>query len=159
MGGVRGGSDILLKVHPMSNHLPKTGEILPPEPQTSSAPLKGEGGPNSKVGRRTRAALDALVSGEADTITIAAQIAGMSREQLSRNLKKPHVLDHLDALRKAKRTLAVVRAETELDRLTRGGRSEYVRLEAASRTLERADRLDALVGRGGGQITISIDLG
>lgn len=144
----------------MTNVPALSGEILAPATvPTAPLPAKGEGGPNAKVGRKTRVALDALVSGAADTITEAAAHAGMTREQLSRNLKKPHVSAYLTQLREAKRSLSVTRAEAELDRLTTGARSEYVRLEAAKHTIDRYDRLNDLIGRGATSVHFHIDLG
>lgn len=137
-----------------------SGEILAPaSAPTPSVPAEPKDGAPGKVGRKTRLALDALVSGAADTVPEAATIAGMSREQLSRNLRKPHVSAYLAQLRNDKRTLAVTRAEAEVDRLTTGARSEYVRLEAAKHTIDRYDKLNDLIGRGATSVHFHIDLG
>jgi hypothetical protein len=43
------------------------------------------------ISKKIRAAIDAMVSGDAKTITDAAEKAGLSREHLSRELGKPHI--------------------------------------------------------------------
>jgi len=47
------------------------------------------------ISAKVRAAIDAMVAGDAKTITDAAALAGISREHLSRELSKPHVTEHL----------------------------------------------------------------
>jgi hypothetical protein len=44
-----------------------------------------------RISKKVKAAIDALVSGDAKSITRAAKIAGLSREHLSRELGLPHV--------------------------------------------------------------------
>ncbi|WP_377830322.1 hypothetical protein ACFKHW_17330 [Bradyrhizobium lupini] len=43
------------------------------------------------ISKKIRAAIDAMVSGDAKTITDAAEKAGISREHLSRELGRPHI--------------------------------------------------------------------
>jgi len=58
-----------------------------------------------RISAKVRAAIDAMVAGDAKTITDAADRAGLSREHLSREISKPHVTEHLR--QKIKRSLAV----------------------------------------------------
>ena len=47
------------------------------------------------IPKKIRAAIEALVSGQARTVTAAAEIAGLSREHLSRRLGEPRIAEHL----------------------------------------------------------------
>jgi hypothetical protein len=60
------------------------------------------------ISKKVRVAIDALVAGDVNTVTVAAEKAGPSYENLSRELGRPHVAEHLD--RKVKRSLAVATA-------------------------------------------------
>lgn len=60
------------------------------------------------ISKKVRAAIDALVVGDAKTVTAAADKAGLSREHLSRELSKPHVTEHLR--HRVARSLAVASA-------------------------------------------------
>lgn len=136
-------------------------EVLPPlpaeKPKHENA-LDPHHGNRPYISRKTEAALLAIVSGECSTITQAAEKAGMAREQLQRNLKKPHVLARLDELRKQALGTRGAMAEARLDSLTRGARSEYVQLEAAKALLNHESTVKGLGGPAGG-VTIKIDLG
>lgn len=57
------------------------------------------------ISKRVKAAIEALTSGEAKTVTAAAEVAGLSREHLSRELGKPHVAEALRG--KTLRNLAI----------------------------------------------------
>jgi phage terminase small subunit len=48
-----------------------------------------------RITKKIRAAVDALVHGDAKSITEAAEKAGLSRSHLSRELGKPHITAHL----------------------------------------------------------------
>lgn len=48
-----------------------------------------------RITKKIRAAVDALVHGDAKSITEAAEQAGLSRSHLSRELGKPHITAHL----------------------------------------------------------------
>jgi hypothetical protein len=61
-----------------------------------------------RISKKIRAAIDAMVAGEAKTITEAAAVAGCSREHLSRELGKPHVNELLRG--KVLRNLALASA-------------------------------------------------
>ncbi|WP_441267987.1 hypothetical protein AB7G19_17125 [Bradyrhizobium sp. 215_C5_N1_1] len=67
------------------------------------------------ISARVRAAIDAMVTGDARTITDAADQAGLSREHLSRELSKPHITEHLR--QKIKRSLAVGAARASATKL------------------------------------------
>ena len=86
------------------------------------------------VPKKVRAACDALVSGDAKTITAAAEIAGLSREYLSRQFGKPHVVDFLRA--KAARTVAIAagRASARVTALIDAD-SEHVSFDASKHVL------------------------
>lgn len=43
------------------------------------------------ISAKVRAAIDAMVDGSAKDITAAAEVAGLSREHLSRQLNRPHI--------------------------------------------------------------------
>ena len=58
-----------------------------------------------RVTKRIRAAIDAMVFGEAQNITQAAKVAGLSREHLSKELNRPHISAFLQD--KVRRNLAV----------------------------------------------------
>jgi hypothetical protein len=51
--------------------------------------------PAKRISKKVRAGIEALVNGEAKTITAAAEKAGLARENLSRALSLPHVAKHL----------------------------------------------------------------
>jgi hypothetical protein len=57
------------------------------------------------ISRKVRAAIDALVTGRAKTNTAAAEMAGLSREHLSRELSRPHIAQFLQD--KVSRSLAL----------------------------------------------------
>jgi hypothetical protein len=65
----------------------------------------GQSEKRKPVSRKVRAAVDAMVSGNAKTITAAAEAAGVSREHLSRELSKPHIAQFLQD--KVSRSLAL----------------------------------------------------
>jgi hypothetical protein len=131
--------------------------LNPSKPLRKAPPMDA----NTKVGAKTERALLALASGAAKTQTAAAKLAGMSREQLQRNLGKVHVAARLDQLLRAAMRTDAVAAQNTVRSLTKSARSEFVRLQASQDTLDRAgyspDAL-AAVGRGSG-VKITIDLG
>jgi hypothetical protein len=57
----------------MSNNVPALPSVEPDKPK--------------RISKRIRAAIDALTSGEAASVTAAAKVAGLSREHLSRELE------------------------------------------------------------------------
>jgi hypothetical protein len=89
---------------------------------------------NRPVPKKVRAACDALVSGDAKTITAAAEKAGLTREYLSRQFGKQHVVDFLRA--KAARTVAIAagRASARVAELI-NAESEHVSFDASKHVL------------------------
>ncbi|HEV2159565.1 hypothetical protein [Bradyrhizobium sp.] len=86
------------------------------------------------ISAKVRAAIDAMVAGDARTITDAAVKAGISREHLSRELSKPHVTEHLR--QKIKRSLAVGAARAGATKLALlDSPNEMVRDRASSYVL------------------------
>lgn len=104
------------------------------------------------ISKKIRAAIDAMVSGEAKTITDAAEKAGLSREHLSRELGRPHIAKLLQE--KVARNLALSSARagaTKIDLLASA--NDMVRDRASSWLLELAGHSpNAAAGnhRGGG---------
>jgi hypothetical protein len=89
---------------------------------------------NRPVPKKVRAACDALVSGDAKTITAAAEKAGLSREYLSRQFSKSHVVEFLRS--KAARTVAIAagRASARVTELIDAS-SEHVSFDASKHVL------------------------
>lgn len=86
------------------------------------------------ISKKVRAAIDLMEAGNAKTITDAAAQVGLSREHLSRELAKPHVVEFMH--QKARRNLAnaALRASnTKVDLLD--AESERVRDMASSYVL------------------------
>jgi hypothetical protein len=93
---------------------------------TATAPDKPR-----RITHKVRAAIAAMVSGDVKTITDAAAKVGMSREQLSRRLSEPHVIEFMH--QKVRRSLALAAARagtTKVDLLDCD--SLHVRNEASS---------------------------
>jgi hypothetical protein len=63
---------------------------LTQNPPTTAAPA-----PQKCISKKIRTAIDAMVAGDAKTITDPASAAGLSREHLSRELSEPHLTEHL----------------------------------------------------------------
>ena len=111
-----------------------------------------------KVGGKLRRALMVLVT-QGGTITDAANATGIARESLSRALQKPHVLQELDALRRLHYSVRGAQAGKVIEHLMKNARSEYVRLEAAKDTLDRAGDTKSVTGGGTPTaVQINIDL-
>jgi hypothetical protein len=96
----------------------------------------------------------ALASGDADTITSAASLAGISHQALSQALRKPAVLAFLNARMSEQRVMDRLQARRVLRFLASSARSQYVSLEAA----KHMDR-DEAQSIGAAGISIRIDLG
>src|ERR1700722_16368322 len=86
------------------------------------------------IPKKVRQACDAIVSGDEKTITAAAAKVGLSREYLSRQLGKPHVVEFLRA--KAARTVALAagRASARVTELMDAA-SEHVSFDASRHVL------------------------
>jgi hypothetical protein len=87
-----------------------------------------------RVPKKIKAACEAIVTGQAKSITDAATAAGISREYFSRQLSKSHVAEYLR--QKAARTVAIAsgRASARIGELIDAD-SEHVSLDASVRTL------------------------
>lgn len=92
---------------------------------------------NRRISKRIKRACDALVSGDAKTVTEAAERVGLSREHLSRYLSKPHIAEYLR--QKACRSLAIdaARAAAVKGQLLNAG-SEHVQNEVSTYLLALA---------------------
>lgn len=90
-----------------------------------------------KIGRKLERALGEYIT-NGGVITDAAQAAGMSREALSRALKRDHVRERLDTLMADFKVRSGMKALGVMDRLMDKAKSEYVRLEAAKTMADRA---------------------
>jgi len=101
---------------------------------TGQAPEPAE---NHRISKRIRRACDALVSGDARTVTEAAERVNLSREHLSRYLSKPHIAEYLR--QKACRALAIdaARAASVKGQLLNAG-SEHVQNEVSTYLLALA---------------------
>lgn len=89
------------------------------------------------ISAKVRAAIDAMVSGDAKTISAAAEKAGLSREHLSRELGRPHVSKLLHD--KTARNLSIHAAKagaTKIDLLSSA--NDMVRDRSSSWLLELA---------------------
>jgi hypothetical protein len=104
---------------------------------TESNVPRGQREKKRPVPKKVRAACDALVSGDAKTITAAAEQAGLSREYLSRQFSKSHVVDFLRS--KAARTVAIAagRASARMTELIDAD-SENVSFDASKHVLALA---------------------
>jgi transposase-like protein len=84
-----------------------------------------------RVSKKLKAAIDALVAGDAKTVTDAAKAVGMSREYLSRSLSLPHVNQLLQGKSLRNLAMAAARASAvKVDLLESS--SEIVRDRASS---------------------------
>jgi hypothetical protein len=84
-----------------------------------------------RISKKIQAAIDAMVHGDAKTVTAAAAVAGISREHLSRELGKPHIAKTLHE--KAARNISIAAAKasaTKVSLLDSG--NELVRDRASS---------------------------
>lgn len=106
--------------------------VLKPHDKARNTP------PHYRISARIKRACDALVAGEARTITDAAKIANISREQLSRSFQKNHVVEYLRS--KACRVLALAagRAAAKQLELMDGAASEHVQADVSRFVLELA---------------------
>lgn len=105
------------------------------------------------IGKKIRAAIDALVQGEAANITEAAKIAGLSREHLSRQLSRPHIAELLN--NKVKRHLAINAAKAGVTKVQLlDSANEMVRDRASTFVLGLAGiKPDEVVTAAGGSQT------
>lgn len=86
--------------------------------------------------KKLLAAIDAMMSGNAKTQAEAAEIAGMAAESLSRALKKKHVIELIqERVRNQLKTVGVLKATANLERLALQADSEYVQADCTKHIL------------------------
>ncbi len=84
-----------------------------------------------RISKKVRIAIDAMVSGECEKLTEAAEKAGLARETLSRALSTPHVADYLRQQTNRRLAIAAARAgHTKVELLD--SNNEMVRDRASS---------------------------
>jgi hypothetical protein len=113
----------------MSIHRPETAP--PAVPATIPQPKMRK--PPPKV----RAAIEALVTGQARTITAAAKKVGLTRERLSRAFSEPHIREALRERAAREVALSSGRAAARLNQLI-DSTSQRVALEATKFSLQVA---------------------
>ena len=111
----------------MSIHRPETA---PPVVPVTTTPQPKMRKPPPKV----RAAIEALVTGQARTITAAAKKVGLTRERLSRAFSEPHIAEALRTRAAREVALSSGRAATRLNQLI-DSTSQRVALEATKFSL------------------------
>lgn len=80
-----------------------------------------------------------ILSGDAKTITEAAELVGITRETLSRNLKRPEVTNAIrQMVSNRMSTIGVLKAMTTLEALMDKSGSDYVKLDASKYALGSA---------------------
>lgn len=122
----------------------KRAEML----DTTAEPIK-----HRRISRRIRDACDAIVAGEVRSVTEAAQRANLSREHLSRELSKPHVLALLNQKTCRALAIGVGRAgAVKLELLD--SESDHVRNQASTEVLALAGIRPANQT----QVSVNIDL-
>jgi len=90
--------------------------------------------PKQRIPQRVRRACEHLIEGRAKTVKDAAEQAGISREWLSRQLGKDHVIEYLN--RRSRRELAVAQAKAAAVKVSLlDADSEHVRNDASSYVL------------------------
>ncbi|MGX4772007.1 hypothetical protein ACWAUC_19730 [Bradyrhizobium guangdongense] len=83
------------------------------------------------ISKKIMAAIDAMVHGDAKTVTDAAVVAGISREHLSRELGKPHIARALHD--KASRNISIAAAKASATKVSLlDSSNELVRDRASS---------------------------
>lgn len=104
---------------------------------TADVPSADKPAKSKPISKRIRTAIDAMVSGDAKTITDAAEKAGLSREHLSRELGKPHITKLLhDKVARNLNVNAAKAGATKIDLLA--SPNHMVRDRASSWLLELA---------------------
>jgi len=112
-------------------------DLRSPEFASSSVPTTQ---PQSKLRKpppKVRAAIEALVTGQARTITAAAKKVGLSRERLSRAFSEPHNRHALRERAEREVALSAGRASARLNQLI-DSTSQRVALEATKFSLATA---------------------
>lgn len=108
------------------------------------------------------AALEALLSGEARTQKEAAEIGGISPQNLSLALKKKHVKEFiLERCNNQLKTIGVLNATANIQRLANSAESEYVQADVNKFILGNAGvrgTADGLRNGGGGGAAIQLNI-
>ena len=140
----------------MSEHFDELTAPQPPMRVVNTSPKKMN---EPRISPAMEDALEAFVNTEC-TITDAAEDAGLTREHLSKSLRKPHIQDFVMQLLRAKLVQHGAKAVEALSR-NLNAKSGYVQVMAASQLLDRAG-MDAKTAQGlhrdVGEISIHIDL-
>jgi hypothetical protein len=105
-------------------------ETAPPAAPVTTTPQPKMRKPPPKV----RAAIEALVTGQARTITAAAKKVGLTRERLSRAFSEPHIAEALRTRAAREVALSSGRAAARLNQLI-DSTSQKVALEATKYSL------------------------
>ena len=116
-----------------------TSRALLPEPKLpqhqsmklATIPNSAEPVRDHRISKRIRHAIDLLVSGQTKYLKDAATQAGLSREHLSRALRKPHIETFVAQCIRRNIAGAQMKASAVLERLMTDGRSEHVKRDAA----------------------------
>jgi hypothetical protein len=112
----------------------KVSDLRSPQFAPSSVPTTQ---PQSKLRKpppKVRAAIEALVTGQARTITAAAKKVGLTRERLSRAFSEPHIAEALRTRAAREVALSSGRAAARLNQLI-GSTSQKVALDATKFSL------------------------
>lgn len=118
--------------------------------------------PKERPKRISKAVKDAIkyMASHRTNITDTAQVVGICRETLSRNLSLPHVQDYRDDVIREVLGNAALTAAGQLEHLSTSARSEYVQLNASAEVLNRAGFGEQVQQTGPTTaIQINIDLG
>ena len=110
-------------------------DLRSPEFASSAVPTTTQ--PQSKLRKpppKVRAAIEALVTGQARTITAAAKKVGLTRERLSRAFSEPHIAEALRTRAAREVALSSGRAAARLNQLI-DSTSQRVALEATKFSL------------------------
>jgi hypothetical protein len=110
----------------------RSSEFLPPVPMKAPEPK-----PLRKPPPKVRAAIEALVTGQARTITAAAKKVGLTRERLSRAFSEPHNAEALRTRATREVALSSGRAAARLSQLI-DSTSQRVALESVKFSLATA---------------------
>ena len=120
----------------------------------------GSGSERKPPSKKVLKAAGLILAGEATTITQAAELVGITRETLSRNLKRPDVTDAIrQMVSNRMKTVGVLKAMNTLETLIEGSASDYVKLDASKYALGSAGvKPTADPSRGNGGLVVQINL-
>jgi hypothetical protein len=100
------------------------------------------------VGPKLRVAIEAMASGRARTIQAASELAGLSREGLSKALARPNVKDYLQRLIREELGVGATRASRKVMEIMENSENSIAQLSAAKLAMGDLCRLvwSAVVG-------------